>query len=207
MPFYQQRYETALALAARSHRMQLRKATDTPYITHCVHVALILERAGFSDDICIAGLLHDAIEDTSCTLQDIEDVCGADVARLVAAMSETKLDTTETKRPWHIRKEEKLAHLREAGAAAIAIAAADTLHNIRTTIDGVEQDGGVVWQRFKQPDKLAWYYQQTLALVTATYPDHPLTQELEDAVKDIAELIPYSSQEIPVSPDNQAAWQ
>lgn len=194
MPIYQQQYETALALAARSHRMQQRKGTDTPYITHCVHVARILERAGFSDDICLAGLLHDATEDTTCTLHEIEQLCGANIARLVAAVSETKLDAAGTKRPWQTRKEEKLAHLRTAGAEAIAIAAADTLHNIRTTIENVEQQGADVWQRFKHPDKLAWYYEQTRALVAATYPSHPLTQELEDAVQEIAKLLPHAAE-------------
>ena len=62
------RYDAALALAARAHRDQLRKGTDLPYIAHPVHVSIILIRHGFGEDLTIAGLLHDVVEDTDTSL-------------------------------------------------------------------------------------------------------------------------------------------
>src|SRR5262245_24388558 len=83
------RYDAALALAARAHRSQLRKGTDLPYIAHPVHVSLILIRHGFGEDLAIAGLLHDVVEDTDVPLYRIAAEFGDEVAGLVAAVSET----------------------------------------------------------------------------------------------------------------------
>src|SRR5688500_431268 len=104
------RYDAALMLAARAHRDQLRKGTDIPYIAHPVHVSLILIRHGFGEDLAIAGLLHDVVEDTDVPLERIAAEFGDTVARLVAAVSETKT-ADGAERPWEQRKAEKLAHL------------------------------------------------------------------------------------------------
>src|SRR5262245_25515348 len=106
-PFgFSARYDAALALAARAHHEQMRKGTDIPYIAHPVHVSLILIRHGFAEDLAIAGLLHDVVEDTDVPLDQIAAEFGDLVAQLVAAVSETKtLDGAE--RSWEQRKAEK----------------------------------------------------------------------------------------------------
>jgi (p)ppGpp synthase/HD superfamily hydrolase len=84
------RYDAALTLAAIAHRDQVRKGTDIPYIAHPFHVSLILIRHGFGEDLAVAGLLHDVVEDTDVPLERIAAEFGDDVARLIAAVSETK---------------------------------------------------------------------------------------------------------------------
>ena len=69
MQAFSSRYDAALALAARAHRDQLRKGTDLPYVTHPAHVSIILLRHGFGEDLAIAGLLHDVVEDTDTSLR------------------------------------------------------------------------------------------------------------------------------------------
>lgn len=84
------RYDAALKLAARAHRDQVRKGTDVPYIAHVAHVSAILLRHGFDEDLAIAGLLHDIVEDCAVPLADIGKEFGERVARMVEAVSEQK---------------------------------------------------------------------------------------------------------------------
>ena len=74
MTGFSPRYDAALALAARAHRDQVRKSTDLPYITHVVHVSVILIHHGFGEDLAIAGLLHDVVEDCDVPLAAIAAV-------------------------------------------------------------------------------------------------------------------------------------
>src|SRR5687767_4160822 len=69
---FSQRYEAALALAARRHDAQRRKSGDLPYLTHLVHVARMLEP--YEEEAVIAGLLHDVLEDTCRSFGEIEEV-------------------------------------------------------------------------------------------------------------------------------------
>jgi (p)ppGpp synthase/HD superfamily hydrolase len=124
---YSERYEQALRLAATAYRHQNRKGGDLPYISHPVHVSVILLRYGFSTDVAIAGLLHDVVEDQGVDLSEIEKRFGPQVA----ALSEHKTDDQGVKRPWEARKQEALGHMREACPEVVAVKAADTLHNAR----------------------------------------------------------------------------
>ena len=72
--------------SALCHRGQTRKGSDIPYFEHAAAVALILDRAGFDEDVVIAGLLHDVVEDTDATLEDVGARFGPDVREMVAAL-------------------------------------------------------------------------------------------------------------------------
>ncbi|HEX5689418.1 MAG TPA: HD domain-containing protein, partial [Roseiflexaceae bacterium] len=143
------RYDAALTLAARAHRDQLRKGTDIPYMAHPFHVSLILIRHGFGEDLAVAGLLHDVVEDTDVPLEQIAATFGDEVARLVDAVSETKsADGAEL--PWEQRKAEKLAHLHAGGSDVAALKAADAIHNARAIVGDFGQIGPAIWSRFKR---------------------------------------------------------
>jgi (p)ppGpp synthase/HD superfamily hydrolase len=177
------RYDAALALAARAHRDQLRKGSDLPYIAHPVHVSIILLRHGFDEDMTIAGLLHDIVEDTDIPLETIRAEFGAEVARLVEAVSETKaVDGVEL--PWEQRKAEKLAHLHAGTPDVAALKAADAIHNARSIASDVAQSGANVWARFKRgPEQTISYYDAIFAGVQAKLGDHPIVGELGAAVQ------------------------
>ena len=64
----------------------MRKGTDIPYITHPVAVGMILANAGCPDELIIAGILHDTVEDTEVTLEQIETEFGKAVADIVASI-------------------------------------------------------------------------------------------------------------------------
>ena len=182
------RYDTALALAARAHREQLRKGTDLPYLMHVVHVSTILLRHGFDEDLVVAGILHDVVEDCDVPLAQIAGAFGDRVAELVEAVSETKaVDGTEL--PWEQRKDEKLAHLRAGGPDVAALKAADAIHNLRSISADFRALGPAVWDRFQRgPEPTLGYYRAIRDEVRAKLPDHPIAAELADAVAELEQL-------------------
>lgn len=189
MRAYSPAYDAALKLAARAHRGQLRKGTETPYVAHVVAVSVILLRHGFGQDLAVAGLLHDVIEDCDVPLAELRAAFGPEVARLVEAVSETKT-ADGAERPWEDRKAEKLAHLRAGGADVAALKAADALHNVQSILADLQEVGPAVWDRFKRgPAPTLWYYQEILESVQAQLPGHPLSAELADAVESLAAAV------------------
>jgi (p)ppGpp synthase/HD superfamily hydrolase len=154
-------------------------------VQHPVHVAILLLKHGLDEAVVIAGVLHDVVEDTSVTLDEVRAQFGDRVAELVGAVSETKMDAADaTKhRPWRVRKEEQLATLAKASLDVVALKAADALHNGMTTLRDVRAHGDAAWGRFNAPksDQL-WIHRAIADGVRARLGDHPLARELEDAV-------------------------
>jgi (p)ppGpp synthase/HD superfamily hydrolase len=187
---YSERYEQALRLAASAHRSQNRKAGDVPYITHPFHVSVILLRHGFSTDVAIAGLLHDVVEDQGFALSEIEERFGGRVAGFVAALSERKQDAHGVKRPWEVRKREALEHMRQGDTEVAAIKVADALHNARSMAQDVRQDGPETWKRFNRgPESQLDYYRSILEIARERLRDHPMVDELAEAIEDLAQIV------------------
>lgn len=153
-----------------------------PYVQHPVHVAILLLKHGFDEAVVIAGVLHDVVEDTSVTLNEVRAEFGERVAELVGAVSETKHDAG-VPRPWRVRKEEQLATLATASLDVVALKAADALHNGMTTLRDVNAHGDAAWARFSAPKSDQLWIQRAVAKgVRARLGDHPLARELEDVV-------------------------
>jgi (p)ppGpp synthase/HD superfamily hydrolase len=186
---YSERYDAALILAARAHSGQDRKGTDIPYLMHPVHVSVILLRHGFSEDVVIAGLLHDVVEDSEVPLERIESDFGASVAEMVAALTEKKVEGSR-KRPWEVRKREALAKLRQASQAAVAVKAADALHGACSMARDLRRSGPSFWDSFSRgPDESLWYHRAIAAIVRERLAQHPLVDELDGAIKDLEQAI------------------
>jgi (p)ppGpp synthase/HD superfamily hydrolase len=186
---YSERYDAALILAARAHRGQDRKGTDIPYLMHPVHVSVILLRYGFAEDVVIAGLLHDVVEDSDVPLQRVESQFGAGVAEIVAALTERKVEGSRP-RPWEVRKREALAKLREASQAAVAVKAADALHGARSMARDLRHAGPLLWDSFSRgPDESLWYHRSVAAIVRERLAEHALADELDGAIKDLEQAI------------------
>jgi (p)ppGpp synthase/HD superfamily hydrolase len=107
--------------------------------------------------------------------------------QIVAALSERKLDAQGQKRPWEQRKQEALDHLQQASLAAVAVKAADALHNARCTALDARREGPAVWGRFARgPALMLENYRRMLHLVQERIQAHPLAVELAEAVEDLA---------------------
>jgi (p)ppGpp synthase/HD superfamily hydrolase len=138
--------ERALRSAISAHEGQLRKGLEpVPYVTHSFHVALILARAGLDEVVLQAGLLHDVVEDCEgWTIARVEREFGADVARIVAELTEDKTQS------WSERKLGGIERVASMSAPALAIKAADKLHNLATLAAELRAapDPESVWSRY-----------------------------------------------------------
>jgi (p)ppGpp synthase/HD superfamily hydrolase len=186
---YSERYDAALALAASAHAGQTRKGVTTPYIVHPVHVSVVLIRYGFPEDVAIAGLLHDVVEDQDYPLGDIQARFGPAVADMVAAVTERKREAGQPRR-WEDRKQEALDHIRQAGTEVVALKAADVLCNARTIAFALRQEGASVWKYFSRgPEQSLWYYRSLADIARQRIAGHPLVAELDEAVQDLEQAI------------------
>ena len=126
-----ERIKAAFTMARQAHKGQMRSSGD-PYISHPIEVAIILVGLGMDSDTIIGGILHDVVEDTSITLEDIQKRFGGDVADLVDGV--TKLANI----PYSSRAEQQAENVRKMLLAmakavrAVIIKLADRLHNMRT---------------------------------------------------------------------------
>ena len=121
----------AYEVAAEAHDGQLRKSGE-PYITHPLAVATICARYGMDETTVIAALLHDAVEDTGLSLDDVEKQFGADAAAIVDGV--TKLDRIhfESKEARQAATLRKMLVAMAKDLRVLVIKLADRLHNMRT---------------------------------------------------------------------------
>jgi hypothetical protein len=144
----------------------MRKAEpDVPYATHLIHVALMVERAGGDEDCVIAALLHDVLEDTDTSEEDVEAAFGPRVASIVCEVSEDK-----TLR-WAERKQRMIDRLASASPEACLVAAADKIHNTETLIAAHGLLGPAVWKRFRgSPEDTFRFYEQAYEVLRGRIP-------------------------------------
>jgi len=146
----------AIEFATKAHSGQYRKGTKIPYITHPLNVAKILIEYMCPEPVIVAGILHDTLEDTPVTFDEIRDLFGNEVADLVDAVSEpNKSDYT-----WENRKAHTLKRLRTSLPEVLIISFADKLDNIKAIREDYHKIGDGLWKRFRRPkEKQQWYYE------------------------------------------------
>ena len=173
------RIHRAIEFATMKHRNQVRKGTDVPYIVHPMEVMQILTAEGCSEDVIIAGLLHDTVEDTETTVEEIRERFGDRVAKLVAAESEDKSKT------WEERKQHTLDYLTTCGEEEAICCFADKISNMTSIAEDYERIGDKVWERFKRgKDQEAWYY-RGIAEATKRFSDKELWKKYCDLVDEV----------------------
>lgn len=178
------RFVEALAFAIEAHGHQPRKGGTVTYVAHLLGVASLVLEAGGDEDMAIAGLLHDTIEDTGTTANDIEVAFGERVAAIVEACTDAH---ERPKPPWRDRKERYLAHLRspETSEDVLVVSRADKLHNARAMLQDHRDIGEDLWGRFKEgPKQQLWYYGALTDIFSARLPD-AMTEELRRAVEEL----------------------
>jgi (p)ppGpp synthase/HD superfamily hydrolase len=182
------RFEQALLFATRKHAGQHRKGTAVPYVAHLLGVASLVLEAGGDEDLVIAALLHDVVEDCggAPVLKEVRRRFGKRVAHVVDGCTDTDLDP---KPPWLQRKKDYIAHLRTADADTRLVSAADKLHNVRSIVAAYREIGDRVWERFHgKRDGTLWYY-RTLLDEFQRKKSSPLIRELERAVIELEAVV------------------
>ena len=160
-------YQKALAYASEAHKDQFRKGSDIPYITHPVEVADIIASLTDDEEMIAAGLLHDVVEDTDRTEEDIRSCFGDRIADLIAAETEDKMRNQRAEDTWVLRKSNTLKRLEHASREAKILALADKLANLRSIDRDYLMLGDAIWNRFNQKDpKLQGWYYKTVSDLT-----------------------------------------
>ena len=132
---YSYRIEQAIRAAAVLHRDQTRKGSmPFPYVTHLFSVATILPDYTNDEDVIIAALLHDTIEDTDYTPEELEEDFGGRVREIVDTLTEPKMNG-ERKLSWNESKTAYAKQLKNGPKEAALIAAVDKIHNFRTSVE------------------------------------------------------------------------
>lgn len=143
----------AIIFATECHAGQVRKGTTKTYISHPLETLTILNYMQVDENLLIAGVLHDTIEDTSATYEQIEELFGNDVAELVGKHSEDKSKT------WYERKSNAIKELGNAPVRVKLLVMADKVANLRSMWVDYQNQGEKLWERFNAPkEKQAWYY-------------------------------------------------
>jgi (p)ppGpp synthase/HD superfamily hydrolase len=169
----------AIQFAARKHHGQMRRETEPlPYITHPFSVALLVAEGGAHDDLVTAALLHDTLEDTDTTHDELVAMFSELVAELVESVSEIK-EKNGIVLEWKERKTDYLARLEWSSDEAVLIAVADKIDNIQSKLESYEKEGETLLKRWKQPaGEYLWYHGEALRIAQKRLPDHPLTKRL-----------------------------
>jgi (p)ppGpp synthase/HD superfamily hydrolase len=182
------RFDRGLLYATHVHGGQVRKATTIPYVAHLLAVAATVLEYGGSEDMAIAGLLHDAVEDQGgeARLADIRNRFGDRVADIVHACSDSVVNTAagQQKEDWRIRKMRYIEHLKTVDQETRLVSLADKVHNARSILRDLRKPevGSAVWNRFKQPKKdTLWHYRELANAFQKLLPGQ-LAEELMEIV-------------------------
>jgi len=186
---YSYRIEQAIRAASVLHHDQTRKGSlPFPYITHLMSVAFILHDYTENEDVIIAALLHDTVEDTDYTLDELEEDFGAFVRELVTALTEPTHEG-DRRLPWAEKKKQYALQLKKGPKEAVMIAAADKAHNFGTMVEEYYDAPDRFLQDFgKNLDERVEVY-QVIANVINNRLEGPLLNEFNHVFESFKEFI------------------
>jgi (p)ppGpp synthase/HD superfamily hydrolase len=182
------RLQRAFRYAAEKHDGQTRKQSAVPYLSHLMAVASLVLEAGGDEDMAIAALLHDVVEDCGGMprLREIRKQFGARVAKIVEGCTDS---FGEPKPEWVERKKDYLREVKHAGVETRLVSASDKLHNVRTILADYRQHGEAIWSRFTgKREGTLWYYRALSDEYRRRSPNRN-TRELEIAVAQLERAV------------------
>lgn len=192
--------ERALHVAIAAHEGQNRKGDGaSPYVTHPMHVALMLARFGLDDDVIAAGLLHDVVEDCPAwATERVQAEFGAHVAGIVAQLTEDKT------RSWEERKQAAIAKVPHMSPEAASVKACDKLHNLHSLVNQLRaaEDPELVWAKFKGGRERTLAMSRDLVEALSQRVDARIAKALRAALRSLFEI---SEERAPRSAQRQSA--
>ncbi len=202
-PALGKRLQRAFRYAAEKHAGQTRKQSGVPYLAHLMAVTSLVLEGGGDEDMAIAALLHDVVEDCGGMprLREVRKTFGARVAKIVEGCTDSFSDP---KLPWIVRKREYLQRLKHEDAETRLVSASDKLHNVRTVIADYRQDGESIWKRFSGGrEGTLWYYRALSDEFQRRRPNRN-TRELAIAVAELEKLVNLRRRVTPKAGDPRA---
>ena len=152
--------DRAIVFAVNAHHNTERRGKGFPYIVHPLEAMEIVATITPDQELLAAAALHDTIEDTSVTVEDIRREFGDRIAELVHAESDQFTEGVSEEDSWHDRKQAAIDRLRNASHDAKIVAMGDKLSNMRAIARDYAQKGDDLWQIFHVKDKASheWHY-------------------------------------------------
>ena len=165
-----------IATASRAHDGHYRKGSGLPYISHPMSVMLIAASVTNDEDVLLAALFHDILEDVpeNYSRAEMEDEFGPRVVEIVEGV------TKDSSLPsWQERADAYLEQLSHSSEESLIVAAADKFHNLSQTLEDLDRDGHALWDRFRStPSQQLWWYTSVRNVIAERLPDMPLLADL-----------------------------
>jgi (p)ppGpp synthase/HD superfamily hydrolase len=168
--------KAALEKARAAHAGQVRNGSGgMPYVEHPMAVAARLDEHGYGEEVLAAALLHDVVEDSGTSLDEIRAEFGENVAGMVGALTDDEaLDS------YRERKAEHRERVAAADGEALAIYGSDKLINVMTLREAYEAEGDAVQEEFKVPIELKTeIWEADRDLLREKAPELPFLDELD----------------------------
>jgi len=182
------RFLRAFLFAAEKHKYQTRKASSIPYLGHLMGVTSLVLEAGGDEDLAIAALLHDVVEDCGGApmLKEVRRRFGVRVAKVVDGCTDSD---TYPKPPWRERKEKYIERLKTEDADTRLVSAADKLNNVRSILSDYRVIGDEIWSRFSGGREGTLWYYRTLLEEFMRHEPNRITRDLQLAVNELEALV------------------
>lgn len=181
------RFEQAINKAAFAHRNHERKGSGLPYIAHPFGVMCIASQVTEDEDVLIACLMHDVLEDVpeEYSKQEMIKDFGGRVVSIVEGVTKD-----ESLPDWQERQDAYLKHLdEEASDESVIVSCADKIHNLMSILRDHDELGDELWSRFSGgKDQQKWWYKSVLEITTKRLPELELNGQLGELVGKLEEL-------------------
>ncbi|HEX3875144.1 MAG TPA: HD domain-containing protein [Solirubrobacteraceae bacterium] len=183
----QPRVGEAYRFAARCHSGQRRESDEAAFIVHPLEVGALLDATGSPEHVIVAGVLHDVVEKTDATPEEIRRVFGGRVASLVVALTEDPAIEEFAARKAGLR-----AQITAEGPAAGAISAADHVAKVRELRSRIAQARGRGDRDPTDAERKLGHYLASLKTLEKQIPEHPLVRQLRFELEMLDALPPGS---------------
>ena len=152
--------DRAIVFAVRAHAGTERRGKGFPYIVHPMEAVEIVATMTRDQELLAAAALHDTVEDTDTTVEQIREEFGERVASLVAAESDEPHKSRDCIENWRARKQAAIDRLARASHDAKMVALGDKLSNMRAIARDYAQQGDALWNLFHAKDRKdhEWHY-------------------------------------------------
>jgi len=166
----------------KAHGQQVRKTDGSPYIIHPMMVAKKLARLNFPDEVIAAAMVHDVLEDTDITEQQLRQELGDKVVDIILPLSEDK------KLEWEERKQKYITAVKNAGPETKAVSIADKIHNLESILATHKEIGSAIWKKFNRgKEQKMWFEREMLKSFKESW-GHPMIAEYEKLLREVEKL-------------------
>lgn len=178
--------DRAIIFAVHAHSGTERRGKGYPYIVHPLEAVEIVATMTKDQELLAAAALHDTVEDTDVTVEQIRNEFGERVAALVAAESDEMPAGVSEEDSWHSRKQAAIDRLAKAGREAKMVALGDKLSNMRAIARDYSVQRDALWDLFhtKDPKDHEWHY-KGLAEALRELEDTFAYQEFENLINQV----------------------